>query len=92
MVPPYVAEYQLADKMTETARFASVNRNNADQIKDSIWKTIEDLDIPATKDDVQVTADRGKVSISVDYKVPIDLLVYKFELHFTPTTANKDII
>jgi len=27
MVPPYVAEYQLSDKMQETARYASVTRN-----------------------------------------------------------------
>jgi len=92
MVPPYVAEYELSDKMQETARFASVNRNSPEQIRDTIWKTIEDLEIPATKDDVKVTASGGRVTINVDYKVPIDLMVYKFNLHFTPSTANKDII
>jgi uncharacterized protein DUF4845 len=92
MVPPYVAEYELSDKMQETARFASVNRNSEEQIRDAIWKTIEDLQIPATKDDVKVTASGGRVTINVDYRVPIDLMVYKFDLHFTPSTANKDII
>jgi Domain of unknown function (DUF4845) len=92
MVPPYIAEYELSDKMQETARFASVNRNSEEQIRDAIWKTIEDLQIPATKDDVKVTASGGRVTINVDYKVPIDLMVYKFDLHFTPSTANKDII
>ncbi len=92
MVPPYVAEYELSDKMQETARFASVNRNSEEQIREAIWKTIEDLQIPATKEDVKVTASGGRVTINVDYKVPIDLMVYKFDLHFTPSTANKDII
>lgn len=92
MVPPYVAEYELSDKMQETARFASVNRNSEEQIRDAIWKTIEDLQIPATKEDVKVTASGGRVTINVDYRVPIDLMVYKFDLHFTPSTANKDII
>ena len=92
VVPPYVAEYELSDKMQETARFASVNRNSPEQIRDAIWKTIEDLQIPATKEDVKVTASGGRVTIDVDYKVPIDLMVYKFDLHFTPSTANKDII
>lgn len=92
VVPPYVAEYELSDKMQETARFASVNRNSEEQIRKTIMSTIEDLQIPATLDDVKVTASGGRVSIIVDYKVPIDLMVYKFDLHFTPSTANKDII
>lgn len=92
VVPPYVAEYELSDKMQETARFASVNRNGEEQIRDAIWKTIDDLQIPATKEDIKVTAGGGRVTIIVDYKVPIDLMVFKFDLHFTPSTANKDII
>lgn len=92
VVPPYVSEYELSDKMQETARFASVNRNSEDQIRKSIMSTIEDLQIPATLDDIKVTASGGRVTISVDYKVPIDLTVYKFDLHFTPSTANKDIL
>src|SRR5262249_11274386 len=92
VVPPYVAEYELSDSMTETARFASVNRNNEEQIRDAIVRKNDKLKIPATKEDVKVTAAAGRVTIVVDYKVPIDLMVYKFDLHFTPSTANKDII
>lgn len=92
IVPAYVSEYQLADKMTETARFASVTRNSADQIRDTIYKEVQELNIPVSKDEIKVTAEGGRVSISLDYKVPVDLTVYKFELHFTPSSANKDII
>jgi len=92
VVPPYISEYQLNDKMQETARFASVTRANEWQIKETIFKTIEELEIPATKEDVKVVAAGGRVSITVDYTVPIDLWVYKFDLHFTPSTQNKDII
>jgi len=92
MVPPYVSEYQLSDKMQETARYASVTRSSPDQIKDTIYREMQDLNIPATREQLVVTADAGRVSISLDYKVPIDLMVYKFELHFTPSSANKDLI
>jgi hypothetical protein len=92
MVPPYVDEYQLNDTMQETARYASVTRSNEDQIRTTIFRKIEELGIPAKKEDVKVTAVSGRVSISVDYTVPIDLTVYKFELHFTPSSSNKDII
>ena len=92
MVPPYVAEYQLADKMQETARYASVTRSTPDQIKDTIFREMQDLNIPATREELVVTSEGGRVAISLDYKVPIDLLVYKFELHFTPSSSNKDTI
>jgi len=92
MVPPYLSEYQLADKMQETARYASVTRSTPDQIKDTMFKEMRDLDIPATREELVVTAEGGRVSISLDYRVPIDLVVYKFNLHFTPSSANKDII
>lgn len=92
MVPPYISEYQLSDKMQETARYASVTRINPDQIKDTIFREMQDLDIPATREDLVVKAEAGKVSISLDYRVPIDLIVYKFDLHFTPSSHNKDII
>lgn len=92
MVPPYIDEYQLNDTMQETAKFASVTRSREDQIRATIFRKIEELDIPATKEDVKVSAVNGKVSISVDYSVPIDLMFYKFDLHFTPATSNKDII
>jgi hypothetical protein len=91
-VPPYVAEYQLSDKMDETARFAVVNNYNADQIRDTIYKEVQDLDIPAERDDIKVEASRAKVKISLDYRVPVDLLVYHAELHFTPSAENKNII
>jgi len=92
MVPPYVAEYQLADKMQETARYASVTRSTPDQIKDTVFREMRDLNIPATREELVVTAEAGRVSISLDYRVPIDLLLYKFDLHFTPSSANKDIL
>jgi len=29
------------------------------------------------------------VKIAIDYTVPVDLLVYHFDLHFTPSSENK---
>ncbi len=54
VVPIYVAEYQLKDKMTEQARFAVVNRYSEDQIKDLLFKVVQDLDIPAKRNDIKL--------------------------------------
>jgi uncharacterized membrane protein len=91
IVPPYVTEYELTDKMQEQARFAVVNRMSEDQIRNAIVKEIDDLGIPAKKEDVKVTASMQVVTISVDYTVPVDLIFYHVDLHFTPTTENKSL-
>lgn len=92
LVPAYVAEYQLKDKMTEQARFAIVNRYTEDQIKDSIFRTIQDLDIPAKREDVKVETTNQGLAISVSYKVPVDFLLYKTDLDFTPSAEGRDIM
>jgi hypothetical protein len=93
VVPPYVAEYQLTDKMQEQARFAVVNRYTDEQIRDNVYKEVQDLDIEGVKrDDIKVSATQQAVKISLDYSVPVDLFLYKTELHFTPSSENKSIM
>jgi len=93
LLPPFVAEYQLTDKMQEQARFAVVNRYTDDQIRDNVFKVVQDLDIEGVKrDDIKVTATQSVVKISLDYTVPVNLLVYSTELHFSPTGENKSVM
>ena len=91
-VPAYVAEYELKDKMSEQARFAVVNRYTEEQIRDNIFRTIQDLDIPAKREDVKVTSTNHGLQISVNYTVPVDLMVYKTELNFSPSSEGVDIM
>jgi len=91
VIPPYVAEYQLNDKIQEIARFGIVNHDSEEQIKEKVFKTMEDLEIPATKDNIKVTAGSSRVTIAVDYTVPVDILFYHVELHFTPNSENRSL-
>ena len=91
VVPPYSAQYQLADKIQEIARFAVVNRQTEEQIRETVFKTIQDLEIPAKREDIKVTASTSKVTILVDYTVPVDILMYHVDLHFTPSSENKSL-
>jgi hypothetical protein len=92
LLPPYIAEYQLADKMQEQARFGVVNRYPEEKIREIIFKEAQDLEIPIQKEDIKVLANQSVVRISVDYTVPIDLLVYKMQLHFSPSGENKSLL
>jgi hypothetical protein len=92
IVPVYVQNYQLSDNMQETARFAVVNRYSEEQIRDTIYKEIQTLEIPAKREDIKVSSTQSIVRISLDYTVPVDLLFYHMDLHFTPSSENKSIM
>ena len=92
IVPVYVAEYQLKDKMTEQARFAVVNRYTEDQIRDLIYKVVQDLDIPAKREDIKVANTGRGLNISLTYTVPVDLMFYKTDLTFSPSSEGIDLM
>jgi len=92
IVPAYVNEYQLQDNMQEQARFAVVNRYTEEQIRDKIFKVVQDLDIPAKREDIKIVATNSVVKISLQYTVPVDLLMYHMELHFSPDSESKSLI
>jgi hypothetical protein len=92
MVPVYVAEYQLKDKISEQARFAVVNHYTDEQIRDILYKTIQDLDIPAKREDIKVENSHRGLTISVNYSVPVDLAFYKTELNFAPSSEGIDLM
>jgi hypothetical protein len=89
VVPVYVNEYQLSDKMQEQARFAVVNHYNEDQIRDSIFRVVQDLDIPAKREDIKVVSNNSMVKISLEYSVPVDVLMYHTDIHFSPNSEGK---
>jgi hypothetical protein len=91
IIPAYVAEYQLADKMQEQARFAVVNRYTEDQIRDNIFKVVQDLEIPVKREQIKIVDTQQVVKISLEYTIPVDLLVYHLDLHFTPASENKEL-
>jgi hypothetical protein len=91
MVPPYVNNYQLKDKMQEIARFSVVNRYNDEQIRDQVFKEIDDLRIPVKKEQIKVVASNKRVTIDVDYTVPVDLTFYQTELHFADNADNASL-
>jgi hypothetical protein len=69
ILPAYVAEYQLQDKMQEQAKFAVVNHYPEEQIRDSIFKVVKDLEIPVKREEIKITANQDVVRIACDYSV-----------------------
>ncbi len=92
VVPVYVDNYQLQDKLQTEARFATVNRRTDEELRNAIYREIQDRDIPARPEDIQVLENSGRVvRLSVDYTVTVDLKVTQLHLHFNPTAENRSV-
>lgn len=93
IAPAYMENYQLQDTMTTEARFASsaFPRKSSEDIQEDIWRKVQELGVPAKKEDIRATTDGQAVSIALDYTVPVDLLVYQFVLQFHPHADSHSI-
>jgi hypothetical protein len=90
-IPVYVHNYELQDYIRELAIRATVAHAKADTVRDDIVAYGRDLDLPLNRDNVKVQAG-SKVTISIDYTVPINLKVYTLNLHFSDSAENRSII
>jgi hypothetical protein len=92
LVPPFINNYQLEDAMKQEARFAGVNRKDQDSIRNDVYKKIQELEIPARREDIRVESIAPfSVRISLDYSVPVDLRVYQLRLEFHPTGDSSSL-
>jgi hypothetical protein len=92
LVPPFVAKYQLQDRMTNEARFATVTPRTEEQIRNNVFQTIQDLEIPARREDIKIENTGRLVRISVEYTVTVDFILFQTDLHFHPVAENRALI
>jgi hypothetical protein len=88
VVPAYVANSRLQDKMWEEARFAQANRLSEEQVRDAIHREAQSLDIPIRPEDIHVEIGQRGTLINANYTVAVDLHVYQFTLNFAPTSGH----
>jgi Domain of unknown function (DUF4845) len=91
VVPAYFANWQLQDAIENEARFAIASRKGEDDIRDDVYKRVQELGVPAKRDDIKVSLVQGLVTISLNYAVPVDLQVYQFRIDFNPHADNRTI-
>jgi len=88
-IPIYVHNYELQDFIRQLAIRATVDRTSAEAVQNNILAEAEDLDLPIARRDVKVSVNSNGVTIELDYTVPVDLTVYTWVLHFTPSATNR---
>ncbi len=95
ILPAYVAEYQLQEQNAGAGHLAVVNRYPEEaRSATAFLQVVKDLAyIPAqVREEIKITATQDVVRIACDYTIPVDLLVYQMNLHFTPSSENKEPI
>jgi hypothetical protein len=92
VVPILVDNMQFQDGIESVARFASVNHQNADDIRTAVLKEAQNEDIPITAEEIRVKGESGHVEIAADYSVTVNLGVYQWTLNFHPYAKNNPIM
>ena len=93
LVPVYYENYQFQDIVKTEATLETYTSKPEADIRDSLYKKAQSLDIPLNKEQIKVqrhgTQGTGSLTISAPYVVHVDLPGYPMDLHFDASTENK---
>lgn len=89
MIPVYLSNYELQNYLDEQTPFWVTQHATEDAVKARVLAKAQELNLPISKEQMQVQASQAQVTVSIDYTVPIDLKVYTATLHFTPHSQNR---
>ena len=90
IIPVYVNNYELNDKIRELAIQSTVDHSSATAVQDRVLEYAKQLGLPVVRENVKVTVGTT-VTINIDYTVPIDLKFYMYNMHFTDSASNNQI-
>jgi len=96
LIPPYFSNYEFEDAIKQEALHSTYSNKTEDDIREEIFKKAKDLEIPLTRDQIQVQRSgsgqgSGTLMIQADYSVHVELPGYPLDLHFTPSSRNKGV-
>ena len=95
LVPPIFANYQLQDAIQSEAVLQSYSNKSEDEIRATIFKKAQDLEIPLREDQINVqrvgAGGSGSLAIWTNYTVHIDLPYYPLDLQFHPASKSAPI-
>jgi phenolic acid decarboxylase len=92
-VPVYYANYEFEDSIKNEATLQTYTTKPESDIRDSIFKKAQELDIPIVKEDIKVVrvggVGVGSLNIQAPYTVHLDLPLLPVDLNFDASTHNK---
>lgn len=90
IIPHFLNNVALQDYMITESRFATYQRKPDSEIRETIFKKATNLEIDWIKrEDIRVETSQGRVKISIEYTVPVELPGYTLNLKFSPVADNR---
>lgn len=93
LVPPFFANYQFQDAIQNEAVLQSYSNKSEDEIRSTIYKKAQELEIPISQDQINVQrmGGGGSLAISVTYTVHVALPYYPLDIQFRPASKSAPI-
>lgn len=95
IIPPYFENYQFQDAIKDEAVRDSYAPKSEDDIRTTVLKKAQELEIPISEENIHVTHQgnqfSGTVTIRAAYIVHVDMPGYPLDLHFEASTENKGV-
>jgi hypothetical protein len=92
MIPPYFHNSQFQDDLDDIVRKATYTTISEDDLKAVvIRKAAESMDVKLKEDQITVSRGANGLTISVKYRVHVDMIVHPVDLDFTANSHNKII-
>jgi hypothetical protein len=81
LIPVKVNNAEMVDFMTEVAQFQSAQKP-PEELKTIIIARAAEIGIPLTKENLVVIRNGDRIRMTLDYTVPVDLVVFTYNWHF----------
>jgi hypothetical protein len=89
MIPPYFHNSQFQDDLDDIVRKATYLNINDDDLKAAVIKKAQGMDITLKEDQIIIARGGTGLTISVNYRVHVDMIVHPVDLDFTASSHNK---
>jgi hypothetical protein len=84
----YIPVYYYTSEFNEFVKQEAQRNQRRDQLKLALLNRAKDYSLSLTEADINITTHDGVFRVAVDYKTPLDFLVYRPELTFHATGAG----
>lgn len=91
ITPVYINNFQLQNYVRDQNPFWLTQHATAEAIRNNIVAKAQDLGFPVAAEDVMVNSTALRLTVTVDYHVPVDLKVCTVQIHFSPSAENQTI-
>ncbi|PSH04459.1 MAG: hypothetical protein CXZ00_06445 [Acidobacteria bacterium] len=90
VLPAYWGDFKLGRLIEEQSVVNTYNTKSDGEIAALIAQKANEFDVPLTPEEVKVQREAGRLTITAEYAVHVDLPIYPLDLNFKTSNTNKN--